>query len=206
MNDQFSTGSGKGVGSAGHERADDEKLTREQAERWASFVSAQVNAARQTPKPSVKEPTNEQRADAGDLTPGGAKGMPAPGVAKGVASGTGEGSASDENRMVVRVDGGDLGEVALTVDRKDGALRVTISAADAAAEAVLGVERIALMQALQSHGITVDSVNVVRVGNSGTVPAQRSSATQRARESAEADSTDGDRERRKQSRKLNIIG
>ena len=206
MSDQFSTGSGKGVGSTGHERADDEKLTREQAARWASFVSAQVAAARALPKPSVKEPTNERRADAGDLTPGGANGLPVQGAATGALSGTGEGSSSDENRMVVRVDGGDLGEVALTVDRKEGAVRVTISAADAAAEAVLGMERAGLMQALQSHGITVDSVNVVRAGNLGTVPAQRSSATQRARESAEADSTDGDRERRKQSRKLNIIG
>lgn len=206
MNDQFSTGSGKGVGSAGHERADDEKLTREQAERWASFVSVQVAAARQLPKPSVKEPTNEQRADAGDLTPQGAKNLPAHGASKGALHGSGEGDGRDENRMVVRVDGGDLGEVAMTVDRKDGAIRVTISAADAAAEAVLGLERVALMQALQSHGITVDSVNVVRVGNSGTVPAPRSVATRRARESADAESTEGDRERRKQSRKLNIIG
>jgi len=206
MNDQFSTGSGKGVGSAGHERADDEKLTREQAERWASFVSAQVAAARSPVKPSVKEPTNERRADAGDLTPGGAKGLPVQAASQGALSSSGAGSGSDENRMVVRVDGGDLGEVALTVDRKDGALRVTISAADAAAEAVLGLERAVLMQALQSHGITVDSVNVVRAGNSGTVPAPRSVATQRARESADAESTEGDRERRKQSRKLNVIG
>jgi len=206
MNDQFSTGSGTGVGSAGHERADDEKITREQAERWASFVSAQVAAARPPVKSSVKEPTNERRADAGDLTPGGAKGLPAQAASVGAANGAAEGEGGDDNRMVVRVDGGDLGEVALTVDRKQGAIRVTISAADAAAEAVLGLERTALIQALQSHGMTVDSVNVVRAGSFGTLPAPRSVATQGARDSAEAETTEADREHRKQSRKLNVIG
>jgi len=111
--------------------------------------------------------------------------------------------------MIVRVDGGDLGEVALVVDRKAGAIRVTISAADAGAEAALGLERAGLMRALQSHGITVDSVNVVRANNFGTVLAPiRSSATQRTRETpaTEAESKDDEQTRRRLARKLNLIG
>jgi flagellar hook-length control protein FliK len=108
--------------------------------------------------------------------------------------------------MIVRVDGGDLGEVALCVDRTGGAIRVTIGARDAAAEAALGSERVLLMQALQGHGITVDSVSVVRDGNFGTLPAQRPSATRRAHDSAQAEQTDEERARRRLSRKLNVIG
>ena len=120
------------------------------------------------------------------------------------ADGTGDPS---ENRMIVRVDGGDLGEVALVVDRKDGAIRVTISAADAGAEAALGLERAGLMAALQSHGITVDSVNVVRANNFGTVLAPtRSNAAQRTREAGEAESKDDEHARRRLARKLNLIG
>src|SRR5207302_1600677 len=43
-------------------------------------------------------------------------------------------------------------------------------------------------------------------GSANTLPAQRSSATQRARDTAEAESKDDDRERRRLSRKLNVIG
>ncbi len=87
------------------------------------------------------------------------------GAQNGPSEACGDAGDTNENRMIVRVDGGDLGEVALLVDRKAGAIRVTISAADAGAQAALGLERAGLMRALQSHGITVDSVNVVRANN-----------------------------------------
>jgi hypothetical protein len=63
------------------------------------------------------------------------------------------------------------------------------------------------MQALQSRGITVDSVNIVRANNFGTVLAPtRSNATQRAREATEAESKDDESARRRLARKLNLIG
>jgi hypothetical protein len=63
------------------------------------------------------------------------------------------------------------------------------------------------MQALQDRGITVDSVNVVRVSNFGTVLAPtRSNATQRSREATEAESKDDEQARRRLARKLNLIG
>ena len=215
MSDGFATGLGAGAASRAHERADDEKTTLEQAERWATLVGAQLSLlAPPAIAPSASGASGPSEAgawhpSAGDLTPGAGGRLTESGAANGSAE-TADGPVdSNENRVIVRVDGGDLGEVALVVDRKAGAIRVTISAADAGAEAALGLERASLMRALQSHGISVDSVNVVRVNNFGTVLAPtRSSPTQRtgAARATEADSKDDEQTRRRQARKLNLIG
>ena len=206
MSDGFATGLGAGAAPRAHERADDEKTTLEQAERWATLVGAQLSSFR--PAPTVKEEAGAWHRGAGDLTPATGSQLTESGAAKGPASVGEENADPNENRMIVRVDGGDLGEVALLVDRKAGAIRVTISAADAGAEAALGLERAGLMRALQNHGITVDSVNVVRANNFGTVLAPtRSSATQRTQASAaEADAQHDEQTRRRLARKLNLIG
>jgi hypothetical protein len=211
MNDGMTNGLGAGAAAQGHERAhgraDDEKTTLEQAERWASLVGAQLSAL--APKTITLEPSSGWHPGVGDLTPGTGSSLTQPGAANGpVAAGTSAGDEA-ENRLIVRVDGGDLGEVALVVDRKEGAIRVTISAAGAGAEAALGLERVALIRALESHGMRVDSVNVVRANNFGTALAPvRSSATQRSREAqaAETEPTDDEHARRRSARKLNLIG
>ena len=205
MSDGMATGLGKGAASRAHERADDEKTTLEQAERWATLVGAQLSAI--TPKTLASQEAGAWHPGAWDLTPRTGSRLTDVGATNGPALAEGEAADASENRMIVRVDGGDLGEVALLVDRKDGAIRVTISAADAGAEAALGLERAGLMQALQSHGITVDSVNVVRANNFGTVLAPtRSNATQRTREATEAEAKDDENARRRLARKLNLIG
>ncbi len=210
MSDGFATVLGAGAASRAHERADDEKTTLEQAERWASLVGAQLSALAPPALPSSEsEEAGAWHPGAGDLTPATGNRLTESGATNGPAAAGEEASDTNENRMIVRVDGGDLGEVALLVDRKAGAIRVTISAADAGAQAALGLERAGLMRALQSHGITVDSVNVVRANNFGTVLAPiRSSATQRTRDApaTEAESTDDEQTRRRLARKLNLIG
>jgi hypothetical protein len=207
MSDGFATGLGTGAAARAHERADDEKTTLEQAERWATLVGAQL--PRLAPLASASEEAGAWHSGAGDLTPATGNRLTDSGAAHG-SGGAGEGAGENpETRLIVRVDGGDLGEVALVVDRKAGAIRVTISAADAGAEAALGLERACLMRALQNHGITVDSVNVVRANVHGTVLAPiRSSAMQRTRETpaAEAESKDDEHTRRRLARKLNLIG
>jgi Flagellar hook-length control protein FliK len=204
MSDGMSTGLGQGVGSKANERADDEKTTLEQAERWATLLGAQLSSTRAAT--GAAPSTSGWRAGAGDMTPGGANRLPAQNAAPAAAGSAGDSGDASENRMVVRVDGGNLGEIALCVDRKDGAIRVTIGAANPAAEAALVMEREGLLQALQSQGISVDSVSVVRAGDFGTLPAHPSGATQRSRDAAQAESKDDDRERRRLSRKLNVIG
>lgn len=210
MSDGFATGLGAGAKLSGHERADDEKTTLEQAERWATLVGAQLSAlALNVSRARVEPEAGAWHSGAGDLTPGTGGGLTESVAASGPVGGSSPVSDANENRMIVRVDGGDLGEVALVVDRNAGAIRVTISAADAGAEAALGLERASLTRALQNHGITVDSVNVVRANNFGTVLAPpRSSALQRTRETpaSEAESKDDEQTRRRLARKLNLIG
>jgi len=210
MSGGFATGLGSGAGPYAHERADDEKTTLEQAERWATLVGAQLSAlALNVGKAQVEPEAGAWHSGAGDLTPTSAGGLTESGAANGPSAAAGEAENGDENRMIVRVDGGDLGEIALLVDRNAGAIRVTISAADAGAEAALGLERASLTRALQSHGIAVDSVNVVRANNFGTALApQRTSAMQRTRETpaSEAESKDDEQARRRLARKLNLIG
>jgi len=210
MSDGFATGLGAGAAPRAHERADDEKTTLEQAERWATLVGAQLSAlAPPAITRSAPEEPGGWHPGAGDLTPATGSNLTESGAASGPAKAADAGPDDHENRLIVRVDGGDLGEVALLVDRKAGAIRVTISAADAGAEAALGSERASLMRALQSHGIAVDSVNVVRANNFGTVLAPtRSSAMQRTREApaSEAESKDDEQTRRRLARKLNLIG
>jgi len=207
MSDGFATGLGAGAGSRAHERADDEKTTLEQAERWATLVGAQLSAL--APKVIASEEAGAWHPGAGDLTPATGSRLTESSATNGPLLGGAESADASENRMIVRVDGGDLGEVALVVDRHEGAIRVTISAADAGAEAALGLERAALTRALESHGITVDSVNVVRANNFGTVLAPtRSSTTHRTGEAPDpgAESKDDEQTRRRLARKLNLIG
>jgi hypothetical protein len=197
-----------GLAPRPRDREDEEKTTLDQAQRWASLLGAQLAAtAVKTLTPPVSDTTSAWHSGAGDLTPSDASSGSAGEAREARAVDVGGAAEAREERMIVRVDGGDLGEVALIVDRKQGAIRVTISAADAGAEAALGLERAGLLAALQSQGITVDSVNVVRASNFGTVLAPpRSNAMQRTREAASAESKDDEHARRRSARKLNLIG
>lgn len=211
MNDGTTNGLGAAAGARGHERADDEKTTLEQAERWATLLGTQLSAIAAPALPKLDGEATSPTAwhsGVGDLTPATGGSLTSPAAANGPAATSGEGSDAAENRLIVRVDGGDLGEVALVVDRKEGAIRVTISAADAGAQAALGLERAGLLQALKNQGITVESLNFVRSNDFGTALApSRSNATRRARESAsEAESKDDEQTRRRLARKLNLIG
>jgi flagellar hook-length control protein FliK len=201
MSDALFNGLGKGLDSASLDRDEVErKNTLEQAKRWALAVGEQLSHL--VPLPSEME-TSDWRTGAGDMTPAQTAGSTSTGPV-GTANQT---AKNDESRMIVRVDAGDLGEVALLVDRQGGAMRVTIGVQGAAAEAAIQVERAALMQTLQSAGIHVDSVNVVRGSNFGTVLAPRhNTASADAREGAEGTAADDEANRRRQARKLNLIG
>lgn len=213
MSDGTTNGLGAGAGARAHDRAEEEKTTREQAERWTTLLGTQLSAMAAPALPKLEESSASPSGwhpGVGDLTPPTGGALTSPGAANGPAGVGGEGSDPAENRLIVRVDGGDLGEVALVVDRKEGAIRVTISAADAGAEAALGSERAGLLQALKNQGITVDSLKVVRANDFGTPLApSRSNATQRAardESASEAESKADEQTRRRLARKLNLIG
>lgn len=198
MSEALFNGLSKGLEATLPERSETEKKnTLEQAKRWALLVSAPLSHP--LPIQNAME-TSDWRAGAGDMTPPSTAGAGSHGISADAKN-------SHENRLIVRVDAGDLGEVALLVDRTDGAMRVTIGVQGAHAEAAVEVERSALTQALQNAGISVDSVNVVRGSSFGTVLAPpRTSTSTRSRENSESTASDNEAERRRLSRKLNLIG
>jgi flagellar hook-length control protein FliK len=202
MSDALFNGLGKGLDASTLDRSETErKNTLEQAKRWALALGAQLSY---TAPAQTDMETSDWREGAGDMTP-----AQTPAMTGGAPVGdAGEAANTDEKRMIVRVDAGDLGQVALLVDREKGAMRVTIGVQGSAAEAAVQVERAALIQSLQSAGIHVDSVNVVRGAGFGTVlaPPPRNSAATEARESSEGTVTDSEAERRRLARKLNLIG
>jgi hypothetical protein len=182
--------------------AAEQKTTREQAERWALAVGGEIARISQiaTPAEAPDQTTSGWRAGAGDLT----QSSDGAGAATG-GSGSSAQSDAPAERLTLSVDGGELGALSLVVDRKQGAISVTIGVRDAVAEAAVGLERRALEQALAGHGITVDSLRIVRADAVGTVLAPpRPNGTQRAR--VDAEDVPNEIEKRRVARKLNLIG
>src|SRR5438876_2032612 len=101
MNDGMTGGLGADAAAQGHERAleraDDEKTTLEQAERWATFVGAQLvaHAPKVVSQPTA-EPPSGWHPGVGDLTPTTGSSLTQPSAGNGhSAAGTGQGEASE---------------------------------------------------------------------------------------------------------------
>jgi diacylglycerol kinase family enzyme len=202
MSDALFNGLGKGIDAQILDRAESErKNTLEQAKRWALAVGEQLSHLPPAPK---EMETSDWRAGAGDMTPAQAKTS----ASTASASTAQESANDDESRLIVRVDAGDLGEVALLVDRQNGALRVTVGVQGAAAQAAVEVERAALTQSLQNAGISVESVTVVRTSSFGTVlaPPPDKNASSQTPDDSERTVADNEANRRRLARKLNLIG
>ena len=110
------------------------------------------------------ETTSAWRPSAGDMTP--ASGAPA-------AAGGAPADPKTAERMVLRVDGGALGEIEVTLDRQDGALRVVIGMENQGLVSSLLPDASLLRSALEGAGVNVQSLNVVPASEVGTVLAQR---------------------------------
>jgi hypothetical protein len=109
-------------------------------------------------------PPNAWRTSAGDLTPRG----PAPG-----SSGDASADPSAAERLTLRVDGGQMGEVSVTLERQDGALRVVIGLENEGFVHSVAPDARALRSALEGAGLSVHSLNIVPSSEVGTVLAQR---------------------------------
>ena len=108
--------------------------------------------------------TSAWRPSAGDLTP----------VSSGLSPAAGApASATAPERMVLRVDGGALGEIEVTLDRQGGALSVVIGMENQHLVSSLLPDMRLLESALQGAGVNVQSLNVVPASEVGTVLAQR---------------------------------
>lgn len=169
----------------------------EQAAALWVALAQQVTTAQALPKESI-DPPSAWRPSAGVLTPDGAA---------SVTPGDAPAAPSTSERMVLRVDGGALGELEVTLDRQDGALSVVIGMENQHLVSSVLPDASALRSALEGVGINVQSLNVVQASEVGTVLAQRrlnpSEPKPVAEESAEQNPETA---RKRNHKRLTLIG
>jgi flagellar hook-length control protein FliK len=170
---------------------------------WAS-LTAQLTSAQRLPSvpvgAGVNPPPNAWHPSAGDLTPG---------MARGGAAAEAPPPPNASERLVLRVDGGALGELEVTLDRKDGALNVVIGMENKHLVSSVLPDAHALRTALEGAGITVQSLNVVPASEVGTVLAQRRlspSGQKPAAENKEAADQHPEADRKRAHKRLTLIG
>ena len=163
---------------------------------WVALAQ-QVTRAQALPL-SVSETTSAWHSSAGDMTP-----------ATAMAAGAGDAPAdpSASERMVLRVDGGALGELEVTLDRKDGALSVVIGMENQHLVGSVLPDAHALRSALEGVGITVQSLNVVQASEVGTVLAQRRLSPSGTKPAApQGNEQDPEADRKRKHKRLTLIG
>jgi flagellar hook-length control protein FliK len=169
----------------------------EQAAALWVALAQQVTTAQALPNDS-SDPPSAWHSSAGDMTPGSATSP---------TSGGAPAEASSSERMVLRVDGGALGELEVTLDRQNGALRVVIGMENQHLVSSVLPDARALRSALEGVGINVQSLNVVQASEVGTVLAQRrlnpSEPKPVAEESAEQNPETA---RKRNHKRLTLIG
>jgi flagellar hook-length control protein FliK len=137
----------------------------EQAAALWVALAQQVQAAQPLPAPpAVSETPSAWRSSAGDMTP-------SRGAAPAAASAPDDTKPAE--RMTLRVDGGALGELEVTLDRQEGGMRVVIGMENQQLVGSVLPDAATLRSALERAGIHVQSLNVVPQSEVGTVLAQR---------------------------------
>lgn len=144
------------------------------------------------------EPPSAWRASAGDLTPGSQAGA--------LSAGAG-GEGERPERMVLRVDGGALGELEVTLERDGGGLNLIIGLENRdSVGRVLPDARI-LQGALERAGVSVQSLRVVPASEVGTVLAQRRLSPSGPRSgSTEQREPEPEQEQRQKHKRITLIG
>ncbi len=175
-------GLGLGLGVTSAQRERDESAREAGGEQAAALwvaLAQQVQGAQALPTlESVSQPPSAWRSSAGDMTP-----------AHGPAQATGGAPADSKpaERMTLRVDGGALGELEVTLDRQEGGMRVVIGMENKQLVGAVLPDAASLRSALERAGINVQSLNVVPQSEVGTVLAQRRPSPS----AAEPDATTG---------------
>jgi len=179
---------------------EDEARERASEQATALWLALAQRVAGAQPLPVGElEPPSAWRGSAGVLTPG----APAPG-----ATGVGGEAAEAVERMTLRVDGGSLGELEVTLDRENGALRVIIGLENERFVNAVKPDAHTLRSALENAGLRVQSLNVVRASEVGTVLAERrsSGSVNRAAQDAEASDTESRGTDPRYRKRLTLIG
>lgn len=160
-----SAGGSSGVRSFGLDVERRERAGEAAAELWLALSQRAVSVQR-LPEGHIETPSG-WRGSAGDLTPGGA-------ATSGPAAAQADGKAGE--RLTLRVDGGELGELSVTLDRLHGSLSVVIGLKNERLVSAVLPDVRALRLALENAGLNVHSLSVVPTSQVGTVLAQRRSS------------------------------
>ncbi|RYZ09500.1 MAG: hypothetical protein EOO73_04175 [Myxococcales bacterium] len=200
---------GTSAGGAGELRAArslerEETTAREQggeqaAALWVALAQ-QVQGAQALPVlGGVSEPPSAWRSSAGDMTP-------APGAAPATSDAPSD--AKPAERMTLRVDGGALGELEVTLDRQEGGMRVVIGMENKQLVGSVLPDAASLRTALERAGINVQSLNVVTQSEVGTVLAQRRLSTSEPKPEAAPGAAQQDPEsaQKRTHKRLTLIG
>jgi flagellar hook-length control protein FliK len=167
---------------------------------WVALAQ-QVTTAQALPSASTEEqsaPPSAWHPSAGDLTPGSVMAPTAGGAPA---------DASASQRLVLRVDGGALGELEVTLDRKDGQLNVVIGMENQHLVGSMLPDASALRTALEGAGISVQSLNVVLASEVGTVLAQRRLSLSGTKPSAQQGAEQNpETDRKRNHKRLTLIG
>lgn len=195
------TSAGGLSGAALHQEREETVRERDGEQAAALWVALaqQLGSTQQLPlSAGESEPTSAWRPSAGDMT-----------LARSAAPAAGGAPADSKpaERMTLRVDGGALGELEVTLDRQEGGLRVVIGMENQGLVGAVLPDTATLRSALESAGITVQSLNVVPQSEVGTVLAQRRSSLSGQKSDA-ADGAEQDREKaqKRAHKRLTLIG
>ncbi len=184
-------------------------------EKWAALLAAgvtQVQSCNTSGGPFLGGPPEAWRGNVESLTPPNevARGtelstqVQAPGEPPQASTG----NASDQNRIQVRVNIGDLGELALVVERSAAGVNIQISAQDSSILEAMAAERETLTTALSSIGHSVTSLAFIAMDRLGTNLAQpRVSSSQQTRTQRNAKKGDSQMpQSNRKPRRLNVTG
>lgn len=194
----FGAGLGRAaLGSQSDER-DVERRGEAAAALWVSLAERMQVAPQRLPLGEI-EPPSAWRGSAGDLTP--------PTVQSAGPGGDAKAPEAPE-RLTLRVDGGDLGEVSLTLEREDGALRIVIGLENERHLSSIGPDARALRSALEGAGLSVHSLNIVPSNQVGTVLAQRRSTPSGQEQATDPEGSDQHEPhtQKRNQKRLQLIG
>jgi hypothetical protein len=199
-----------GGASAGGLRAAAQPLEREElgaesahgseeaAALWVALAQ-QVTQTQTLALPSTENRTTSLwRPSAGDMTP-----------ASGASTASGDAPADPKasERMVLRVDGGALGELEVTLDREGGALRVVIGMENQHLVGSVLPDTGLLRSALEAAGVNLQSLNVVPASEVGTVLAQRRLSPSGTKPAApQGSEQDPEKTQKRNHKRLTLIG
>jgi len=187
----------------------------EERSRWAALVTgAMLGAGAHPASLGLGDPQtagsapDAWRQSVGDLTPNVPSGeVLTEANPAGSKSGVSEGEGLQ--RIQVRVNTEEFGEVALIIERAEQGLRIVLGAVDGRVVSALRHEALAVRRAIENGGQTVGSFEIVRMNEVGTNLAQPRLApgnrVRRLREQANLAVGPEDRNKKK-SRRINLIG